>query len=44
MIELTAGYAQSITMYKQCLLQVKHRPEVNHKLMDSESIAGSKYN
>jgi hypothetical protein len=34
MIELSEGYAQSIAMYKHCLLQVKHRPEVNHRLTD----------
>jgi hypothetical protein len=28
------GYAQSIAMYKQHLLQVKHRLEVNHRLTD----------
>jgi len=28
------GYAQSIAMYKQHLLEVKHKLEVNHKWTD----------
>jgi hypothetical protein len=31
-------------MYKQCLLEVKHKPEVNHKWNRSVNIAGSKHN
>jgi len=31
-------------MYKQHLLEVKHKPEVNHKWNGSVNIAGSKHN
>jgi hypothetical protein len=38
------GYAQSIEMYKQHLLEVNHKPEDNHKWSRSVNIARRKHN